>query len=104
MKKQDEYVDYEDGHRRKRRRTYVDLGEVITNTYDKNDLTTSVYANQQARKRAEEIQAEVNKNRRRNNIEAHQNNDIFEIPTIENFRSDEMTEEQTNNSFFNGKE
>eukprot|EP00972_Heterocapsa_arctica_P012732 1869688-Heterocapsa_arctica.AAC.1 len=79
MKKQDEDVDDEDGHRHKRRRTDVVLGEVITNMYDEDDLRTGLSANKQARKRAEEIQAEVNNNRR-NNIEAHQKNEIFEIP------------------------
>eukprot|EP00972_Heterocapsa_arctica_P016693 2461648-Heterocapsa_arctica.AAC.1 len=50
------------------------------------------------------MQDEVNKNKRRTNIEAHQNNVKFEIPATEIIRKEEMTDEQTNHSFFNGKE
>eukprot|EP00972_Heterocapsa_arctica_P109381 16106927-Heterocapsa_arctica.AAC.1 len=104
MRKQDDDADDDDRHRHKRRRTDVDLKEVTTNTHDDDELRTELSANKQARKRAEEIQAEVNDNKRRKNIEAHQKNVIFEIPSTEVIRNDEMTDEQTNNSLFNGKE
>eukprot|EP00972_Heterocapsa_arctica_P028745 4229072-Heterocapsa_arctica.AAC.1 len=83
MRKQDDDADDEDRDRHKRRRTYVDLGEVITNFHDEDDVRTGLSANKQARKRAEQIQAEVNDNQITKNIEAHQKNDIFEIPSTE---------------------
>eukprot|EP00972_Heterocapsa_arctica_P101047 14893619-Heterocapsa_arctica.AAC.1 len=69
--------------------------------HDDDDLRTGLSTNNQARKRAEEKQAEVNDYKRRKNIEAHQKNKIFEIPSAEVIRNNEITDEQTNNSFFN---
>eukprot|EP00972_Heterocapsa_arctica_P079109 11662122-Heterocapsa_arctica.AAC.1 len=84
MRKQDDDAYYDDIHIHNIRRTDVDLEEVTTNRHDDDDLITGLSANKQkARKRAEEMQAEVNDNKRRNNIEAHQKNDIFEIPSTE---------------------
>eukprot|EP00972_Heterocapsa_arctica_P006938 1015679-Heterocapsa_arctica.AAC.1 len=83
MRKHDDDADDDDRHRRNIRRTYLDLEEVTTNRHDDDDLRTGLSANKQARKRAEEHQAEVNDNKRRNNIEARQNNYHFEIPSTE---------------------
>eukprot|EP00972_Heterocapsa_arctica_P006246 917252-Heterocapsa_arctica.AAC.1 len=83
MRKQNDDADDDDRHRHKRRRTYAYLEEVTTNIHDEDDLISGFSANKQARKRAEEIQAEVNDTNRRKNIEAHQKNDIFEIPSTE---------------------
>eukprot|EP00972_Heterocapsa_arctica_P078824 11624297-Heterocapsa_arctica.AAC.1 len=70
MQKQDDDLDDNDGHRHKRRRTNADMGICD----DEDDLRTGVSANKQARKRAKEMQDEVNDNKRRKNIEAHQKN------------------------------
>eukprot|EP00972_Heterocapsa_arctica_P004932 730764-Heterocapsa_arctica.AAC.1 len=52
-------------------------------------------ANKQARKRAEEKQGDINENKRRKNIAAHQEQTEFEIP---------LNDEQTNHSFFYGRQ
>eukprot|EP00972_Heterocapsa_arctica_P080234 11825601-Heterocapsa_arctica.AAC.1 len=83
MRKQDDDADDDDRHRNNRRRTDVDLEEATTNRHDDDDLRTGLSANKQARKRAEENQADINDNNRRTNIEAHQKNEIFEIPNTE---------------------
>eukprot|EP00972_Heterocapsa_arctica_P008992 1322009-Heterocapsa_arctica.AAC.1 len=51
--------------------------------------------NKQARKRAEENQAEVNENKGSKHIEAHQTNNEFDLPT-EAPKHIENTDEQTN--------
>eukprot|EP00972_Heterocapsa_arctica_P104869 15454812-Heterocapsa_arctica.AAC.1 len=48
-----------------------------------NGADTGSLVNTQARKRAEEKQAEVNENKRRTHIEAHQNNHRFDLPRTE---------------------
>eukprot|EP00972_Heterocapsa_arctica_P084803 12490735-Heterocapsa_arctica.AAC.1 len=48
-----------------------------------NFVDTGILINKQARKRAEEKQAEVNNNKRRKHIEAHQKNSEFELPSTE---------------------
>eukprot|EP00972_Heterocapsa_arctica_P011240 1646908-Heterocapsa_arctica.AAC.1 len=60
------------------------------------DLRIGISANKQARKRAKQMQDEVNKNKRTNNIEAHQKRAIFESPNTVTTRKEEMTHEQTN--------
>eukprot|EP00972_Heterocapsa_arctica_P076104 11224640-Heterocapsa_arctica.AAC.1 len=59
--------------------------------------------NKQAWNRAE-TQAEVNENKRRKHIEAHQKHSDFDLPRIEAIKHIEITDEQTNRNFFNGKE
>eukprot|EP00972_Heterocapsa_arctica_P000962 134874-Heterocapsa_arctica.AAC.1 len=55
--------------------------------YNREDRTnvadTGHLINNQARNRAEEKQAEVNNNKRRTHIQAHQNNSEFELPSTE---------------------
>eukprot|EP00972_Heterocapsa_arctica_P109412 16110684-Heterocapsa_arctica.AAC.1 len=63
-----------------------------------------IAVNKHVRKRAEDKQAEVNANKRRKHIEAHQNNNEFELPKVDVNNQSEITDEQTNHSFFNGKE
>eukprot|EP00972_Heterocapsa_arctica_P013212 1941144-Heterocapsa_arctica.AAC.1 len=99
MREQEDDADDDDTHGHKRRRTDLVLEEGTTNIHDEDDLRTGFFASKQARKRAEEIQAEVNDDKRRKNIEAHQKNEIFEIPSTEVIRNDEITDEQTNNIF-----
>eukprot|EP00972_Heterocapsa_arctica_P104752 15437199-Heterocapsa_arctica.AAC.1 len=69
-----------------------------------NAADTGFLVNKQARKRAEEKQAEVNDNKRRKHIEAHQKKSGFELPSTEVIKHIENTDEQTNHIFFNGKE
>eukprot|EP00972_Heterocapsa_arctica_P072597 10718675-Heterocapsa_arctica.AAC.1 len=66
-----------------------------------NDADTGVLTNNQARKRAEEKHNEVNANKIRKHIEAHQKNNEFEIPSTEDNRNKESTDEQTNHILFN---
>eukprot|EP00972_Heterocapsa_arctica_P042578 6275976-Heterocapsa_arctica.AAC.1 len=72
MRKRDDDADDDDRHRHNRRRTDLDLEEVTTNKHDDDDLRTGLSAKKQARKRAEEKQAEVNDIKRRRDIEARQ--------------------------------
>eukprot|EP00972_Heterocapsa_arctica_P100107 14761284-Heterocapsa_arctica.AAC.1 len=58
----------------------------------------------EARKRAEETQAEINANKRRKHIEAHLKNTEFDLPKVDVSSQSEITDEQTNHSFSNGKE
>eukprot|EP00972_Heterocapsa_arctica_P084632 12465951-Heterocapsa_arctica.AAC.1 len=76
-KKQDQYADDDDGHKHKITHTDVEIDKEIPNLQDDDDVKTGMFTNKQARKRAEEKQAEVNDNKRRNNIEAHQKKGTF---------------------------
>eukprot|EP00972_Heterocapsa_arctica_P035296 5193630-Heterocapsa_arctica.AAC.2 len=96
--------DDDDRHIHKIRRIYPVLEGEFSNLHDDKELRTGVITNKQARKRAEEQQDEVNDNKQINNIEAHQKNNILYIPIAEVIMNNEITDEQTNNSFFNGKE
>eukprot|EP00972_Heterocapsa_arctica_P098452 14528254-Heterocapsa_arctica.AAC.1 len=60
--------------------------------------------NKQAGKRVEEKQAEVNENNRRKHIEAHLKKCDFDLPRAEAIKHLEITDEQANHSFFNGKQ
>eukprot|EP00972_Heterocapsa_arctica_P016520 2437435-Heterocapsa_arctica.AAC.1 len=61
-----------------------------------NAADTYFLINKQARKRAEEKQAEVTDSKRRKHIEPHQKNSEFEIPSTEANKHNESTDEQTN--------
>eukprot|EP00972_Heterocapsa_arctica_P042182 6218098-Heterocapsa_arctica.AAC.1 len=101
MKKQEEETEDEDRHRHKRRKIDVDVREIYV--HDEEHLIMGRNTNRQARKRAEEIQAEVNNNNRKN-IEAHEKNEQFEVPIIVNLVKNDFTDEQINHSYFNVKE
>eukprot|EP00972_Heterocapsa_arctica_P040546 5973954-Heterocapsa_arctica.AAC.1 len=85
--------------------TGINRGRQITKHFVMRTKTeTTIYINKQARTRAEERQAEVNESKRRKHIKAHRKNNDFEIPNINISKQRELTDEQTNHSFFNGKE
>eukprot|EP00972_Heterocapsa_arctica_P020012 2954058-Heterocapsa_arctica.AAC.1 len=69
-----------------------------------DEADTGSLVNTQAGKKAEEKQAEINENKRRKHIEAHQNNIEFDLPSTKVIKHIESTDEQTNHIFFNGKE
>eukprot|EP00972_Heterocapsa_arctica_P095342 14061353-Heterocapsa_arctica.AAC.1 len=113
----DEGAGDDDRHRHKRRKTEVELEgvksdevgdggdqRIMAEHYDDNDAVNGFLTNKKARKRAEEWQNQVNENTRRKHIEAHVNNNVFEIPRTEDNGNNKSTDEQTNHMFFNGKE
>eukprot|EP00972_Heterocapsa_arctica_P021199 3120135-Heterocapsa_arctica.AAC.1 len=60
------------------------IGVQRENSEDRaNAVDIGSLSNKQARKRAEEKQAEVNDNRRRKHIEAHQKKSGVELPSTE---------------------
>ncbi len=88
----------EEDHRHKRRRTQ-DYGHAEDNEEERKYGTI---ANRGSRHRAQEAQDLINK-RINDNIHAHQESTIFEIPVITD-RTIDISDEQTNHSFFEGKE
>eukprot|EP00972_Heterocapsa_arctica_P078333 11550198-Heterocapsa_arctica.AAC.1 len=70
----EEHDNYE--HQNKRRRKTVDTG----NQDEEDETQIGNLANKQARKRAEENRDHINKNKRRKNIAANQEQTNFEVP------------------------
>eukprot|EP00972_Heterocapsa_arctica_P074057 10932152-Heterocapsa_arctica.AAC.1 len=66
------------GHRHKRRKPEADTDHEENNDRS-NGADMGIVANKQARKRAQEKHAEINANKRRKHLEAHQKNNEFEL-------------------------